>query len=136
MRERILKTLRGIALVNGFGQLAMSQVHILAITKVFQKEIGFYLFFYIIFCLLTGFNTFLLEKRTGIVFFIATNWLTAVAGYIYLHILQTDIANQDALTLADVQSSWMLVIVSIAILLVNSLAIPYLSWGQVKPNWE
>jgi len=134
VKEWILKTLRGIALANGFGQLAMSQVHILAITKVFEKSIGFYLFFYIIFCLLTGFNAFLLEKRTGIIFFVAINWLTAVAGYVYLHLLRTDIANQETLTLVDVQLSWSLVIVSIVILLINSLAIPFLSWGQAKSS--
>ena len=132
MREWILRIFRGIALINAFGQLAISQVHISAATKVFAKEIGFYLFLFIIFCIVTGFNTFLLEKNRGIVFFAFTNWIAAGAGYMYLHILRTDIANQKALTLADVQLSWVLVIVSIAICLINSLAIPFLSWGKVK----
>jgi hypothetical protein len=132
VREWILNIFRGIALLNAFGQLAISQVHISAATKLFVKEVGFYLFFFIIFCLVTGFNTFLLEKSRGIVFFAFTNWLTAGAGYIYLRILQTDVANQQTLTLADVQLSWMLVIVAIAVCLINSFAIPFLSWGQVE----
>jgi hypothetical protein len=134
VREWILRILRGIALANAFGQLAISQVHISAATKVFAKEIGFYLFFFVIFCLITGFNAFLLEKHKGIAFFAFTNWITAGAGYIYLRILQTDVANQQALTLADVQVSWVLVIVAIVICLINSFAISFLSWGQVKTS--
>lgn len=134
MREWILRILTGIALINAFGQLAMSQVHISAITKIFANEIGFYLFFFIIFCLLTGFNTFLLENRRGIFFLVLANWATAIAGIIYLQILQADIANQANLTLAEVQSSWILAIVAIIICVVNSVAIPYLSWGQVKTS--
>ena len=41
MKERILTILRYVALANALGQLALSQVHILAITKVFAEEIGF-----------------------------------------------------------------------------------------------
>lgn len=132
MKEWILRILRGIALINAFGQLALSQIHIEAITKIFVKEIGFYLFFFIIFCLLTGFNTYLSENRRGLVLLVLSNWVTVIAGGIYLRILQTDVANQDVLTLADVQFSWMLAIAAVVICLVNSVAIPYLSWGQVK----
>lgn len=134
MSEWILKILRGIALVNAFGQLALSQVHISIITKVFAKEIGFYLFFFIIFCLLTGFNTFLLERYKSIIFFSFINWITIAAGFIYLQILQTDVASQQALTLEDVQVSLILVLAAIVICAVNSLAIPFLSWGKVKSN--
>ncbi|GAB5493177.1 MAG: hypothetical protein Phog2KO_33920 [Phototrophicaceae bacterium] len=134
MRDWLLRILRVIALVNAFGQLAISQIHISAITKVFINEIGFYLFFFIIFCLLTGFNTFLAENRRGIVFLILANWVTAVAGYIYVDILQTDVANQQSLAFADIQLSWTLAVVAIAICLVNSIAIPILSWGQIKTN--
>ena len=91
-------------------------------------------FFFIIFCLLTGFNTFLAENRRGIVFLILANWATAVAGYIYVDILQTDVANQQSLAFADVQLSWTLAVVAIAICLVNSVAIPILSWGQIKTS--
>ena len=136
MSEWILKILRGIALVNAFGQLALSQVHISVITKVFAKEIGFYLFFFIIFCLLTGFNTFLLEKYKSIIFFAFINWLTAAAGFIYLQILQADVANQQVLTLEDVQLSLVLVIAAIVICIINSFAIPLLSWGQVRTSLE
>ena len=132
MKDRMLNILRGLALINALGQLAISQVHISVATKIFAKEIGFYLFFFIIFCLITGFNALLLEKRGGIIFFAFTNWLTIAVGFIYLSILQADVASQDALTLADVQSSWLLVIAAIAICAINSLAIPYLGWGQAK----
>lgn len=134
MREWILKILQAIALANAFGQLAISQIHISTITKIFINEIGFYLFFFIIFCLLTGFNTFLSENRRGIVFLILANWVTAIAGYMYVNILQTDVANQQSLAFADIQLSWTLVVAAIVICLINSVAIPYLSWGQLKTS--
>lgn len=132
MREWLLRILRGIALLNAFGQLAVSQVHIDAITKIFAKEIGFYLFLFIIFCLVTGFNSLLLETYRGIAFFAFTNWITAGAGYVYLRILEADVADQQALTLADVETTRNLVIAAIIICLINSIALPYLSWGKAK----
>lgn len=134
MRDWILKILQILALANAFGQLALSQIHVSTITKVFINEIGFYLFFFIIFCLLTGFNTFLAENRRGLVFLVLANWVTAFAGYIYVGILQTDVANQQSLAFADVQLSWTLVVAAIVICIVNSLAIPILSWEQVETS--
>ena len=136
MRDWILKIFLGFALVNAFGELAIAQIHILAITKVFAKEIGFYLFLFIIFCLVTGFNALLLERYTGIIFFAFLNWITAGAGYIYLRILQSDIVSQQNLTFAEVRLSWLLVVISISICLINSVAIPLLSWDNAKMGGE
>ena len=79
---------------------------------------------------MTGFNSLLLETYRGIVFFAFTNWLTIGAGYMYLRILEADIADQQALTLADVQLTRNLVIASIIICLINSVVLSYLSWSK------
>lgn len=132
MNEWTFKIAKLIVLMNGLGQLALSQIHILASTKMFTKEIGFYLFFFIIFGLANGFNTFLLKKVRGLVFFIFTSWLTAGFGYIYLRILEADVAMQDTLTMADVQNSWTMIVVAIVICLVGSIVVPLMGWKEAR----
>ena len=132
MTELLLKLTIGIAFFNALGQLAGSQIHILATTKLFAREIGVYLFLFIIFGLVTGFNVFLLEKKRGLLFFAFSSWVTVVAGLIYLNILQTDVAAQETLTMVDVQQSWMLVIISIGINVVGSFLIPLLGWRDAR----
>ena len=132
MKEWILKIAVGIILVNGLGELALTQIHVLAITKLFVNEIGLYLFMFIIFGITATFNALSLEKRQSIIFFAVSCWITAVFGFIYLRLLQADVAGQDTLTMADVQTSWLLIIISIGIYLVGSVVIPWLSWGNIK----
>lgn len=134
MKEWLLKFAIGIALINGLGQLAGSQIHISAITKLFAREIGFYLFLFIIFGLVTTFNAFLLDKKKGILFFAISCWVTAGVGAVYLNIIQTDVAAHKALSMADIQQTWVLVIVSIIILLINSLVVPLLSWRDARSD--
>ena len=131
----LLKSLpRWIVFLNSITQLALSQVHILATTKIFKNEIGFYLFFFVIFGLVTGFNTFLLEKRRGIIFFSVSCWVSSLMGFIYLRLLEADVAAQEVLTMADVKGTWVLVIVAICINLAASVIIPILHWGDVKED--
>ena len=132
MRELALKIASGIMLINGLGELAASQIHILASTKIFASEIGVYLFLFIIFGLVSAFNVFTLKSPRGLIFFSLSCWITAWAGYVYLKILQTDMAAHDSLTMADVNDSWLLVVVSIGICLVGSLLIPLLGWENAK----
>ena len=132
MKAWILKIAVGIVLINGLGELALTQIHVGAITKLFVNEIGVYLFMFIIFGLTAGFNAFSLESRRNIILFTVSCWVTAVFGYIYLTLMQTDVAAQNTLTMADVQTSWLLIVISIGIYLVGSLVIPWLSWGNVK----
>ena len=53
-REFFLRIVTGILLLVGVGHLAVSQIHIAAITKIFANQIGFYLFVFVIFGLTTG----------------------------------------------------------------------------------
>jgi hypothetical protein len=128
MKAFAMKMAAAAVFINALGQLAGSQVHILAITKIFANEIGFYLFLFILCGLVTAFNVFLLETRKGLFFFIVSSWATAVAGYIYVRLMQTDVAAQERLSMAEVQASWTLVILSIGIYLIGSLIIPALGW--------
>ncbi len=133
-KEIVLKGVIAVVLLTGIGGLAISQVHISTITKLFVREIGFYLFLFVIFGLTTSFNTFLLDKRRGIIFFVLSGWFAAAAGIVYLQLMQADVASQAALTMVDVQTSWYIVIFSIAVFMISSLVVPFLSWGDVNDN--
>ena len=132
MKDLALKFIVGIMLISALGELAMSQIHIQAITKIFANEIGIYLFLFIIFGLTTAFNAYLLEKRTSLILLTLSGLMAVGAGYVYLRIMQTDVAAQEALTMADVRTSWLLVIISMGIYLVGLLVIPVFAWGNIK----
>ena len=54
------------------------------------------------------------------------------SGIIYLRILQADVLQQENLTLADVNQSWRFVIFALVIYAIGIVAIPLLSWPDVK----
>ncbi len=132
MKDLVLKLIVGIMLISALGELALSQIHIQAITKIFANEIGIYLFLFIIFGLTTAFNAYLLEKRTGLIVFILSGLMAMGAGFVYLSTMQTDVAAQGALTMADVRTSWLLVSISMGIYLVGMIVVPMLTWGKTK----
>ncbi|MBE2220709.1 MAG: hypothetical protein IAF02_04170 [Anaerolineae bacterium] len=134
MKDIVLKTAVYILLITALGQLAASQIHILAITKIFANQIGFYLFMFIIFGITTAFNGYLLNnKRRGLILFVGSGILAIGAGYIYMTLMQTDVAAQKTITMADVQSSWLLVAGSIAIYGIGLLVISLITLVSSKP---
>lgn len=132
MKDLVLKLIVGLLLVSALGELAMSQIHIQAITRIFANEIGIYLFLFIIFGITTAFNAYLLENRTSLIVFTATGLLTLGTGYLYLTTMQTDVAAQQILTMTDVRTSWILISISMGIYLVGLLVVPVLAWGKTK----
>ena len=135
-REFFLRIVTGIMLIVGVGHLAISQIHISAITKIFANQIGFYLFVFIIFGLTTGFNAILVEKPFSVVSLIGSAILSAIGGFIYLRLLQADVLEQEKLAMADVSDSFQLVAVSIGIYLVGAIIVSVLSWPDVKAASE
>lgn len=134
MKEWVFRTAAVILMINALATLALSQVHILAITQIFAPEIGIYLFLFVIFGLTTAFNASLAEKRTSILLFILTSFLVIGFGLIYLWIMQGDVAEQDTLTMSseDIRNSWVLIIVSLAIYVAGLILVPLLGWGNVE----
>ena len=131
-RELTLRILTAILFIVGVGQLAISQVHIAAAAKIFANEIGLYLFIFIIFGLTTGFNAVLIEKPFSIVSLLVSSVFASVGGFVYLRLLQADVAQQEQLTMADVNNSFQLVVASTVIYLVISIIVSILSWPDVK----
>lgn len=132
MRTFLLRIVSGILLITGVGQLAMAQIHVEAITKIFANQIGFYLFLFIIFGLTTGFNAVLLEKPRSLISFVVSGVIAVSSGFVFLQLMQADVVRQDALTMADVSQSWQMAIASIVIYGVGTLLLPFLSWPDLK----
>lgn len=93
--------------IAGLGNLAISQIHISTITKVFAPEIGFYFFLFIIFGLVSFMNSLNLRKAssnsgnailTGIFGVLASGM-----GLVYIKILLDDIAKENLLTMSDIR---------------------------------
>jgi hypothetical protein len=131
-REISLKIITTILLIVGVGQLAISQIHIAAATKIFANQIGIYLFIFMIFGLTTGFNAVLIEKPRSILLLIVSSIIGSWGGFVYLRLLQADVVLQEKLTMTDVNDSFRLVAASIVIYLVGSIIVSFLSWPDVK----
>ena len=131
-RELFVRIATAIMFIVGVGQLAISQIHIGAATKIFANQIGFYLFAFIIFGLTTGFNAVLIDKPRSVLSLIMSSVLSAGGGFIYLRLLQAEVIRQEQLTMADVNDSFRLVVASIVIYLVGSIIVSVLSWPDVK----
>ena len=132
MRPILQRLVAFILCITGVGQLAFSYIHVEAITKIFTNQIGFYLFLFIIFGLTTGINAVLLEKPRSLISFVFSGIVAVISGYVYLDIIQADVARQDVLTMADVSQSWQIVIASMAIYGIGTLLLPFLSWADLK----
>lgn len=132
MKDILLKLATGIVFLTGVGDLAASQVHVGASTKIFANQIGIYLFLFIIFGLTTAFNAVLLEKMRSVFFFVLSGLIATGAGYIYLGLLRADVAAQERLTMADVQTSFTMVVVSMVVYAVGVIVIPVLKWEEIK----
>ena len=131
-REFFLRIASGILLIVGVGQLAISQIHIEAITKVFANQIGFYLFLFMIFGLTTGFNAVLIEKPLSVASLIVSAILSSIGGVIYLRILQAEVVTQEQLTMVDVNESFRYVAFSIVVYLAGAILVSFLSWPDVR----
>ncbi|MDC7242352.1 MAG: hypothetical protein PQJ50_18505 [Spirochaetales bacterium] len=105
MKEMIFKTSRFIVFAVALGQLALSQVHIAVITRVFDSSIGFYLFLFVISGLVMGFNTSAIHSGSRIPLFIAGCAASLVTGLLYLRMLIADVLAGNLLTWPDIHLS-------------------------------
>lgn len=97
--------------IAAIGQLALSQIHIEVITRVFEPAVGFVLFLFVTFGVVTAFSSSSLHKGTGVVPYLLIVSTATVVGFIYLRIVIRDIQLDNVLTLPEAIGS--LVIASI-----------------------
>lgn len=117
-----LVVLLGLA---GVGNLAISQVQISVITKVFAPEIGFYFFLYIIFGLVTFMNGLNVRKQTAnpgnMILLVIFGLLAALMAVLYIRMLLNDVAAENILVFKDIAFSVYLTGISGAIYGLGSL---------------
>jgi hypothetical protein len=126
MKSKLLNIMIAVMALVGVVQLALSQFHIATITKLFTRQVGFYLFFFILTGLVLSFSlTGLKEKKNllsvGII--LALNLLSAG---IYIKMLFNDLNTHANLSFADIKVSFIAVVVGIVISVVSYAIIFYL----------
>jgi len=96
-------------------QLALSQIHIAAITKVFVLEVGFFLFLYIIFGLLITFNLMSKNNESSKFLFQTTGsiFIAVATGGYFMYLMYSDYKSNSLVELDQIQLSLILVGVGI-----------------------
>lgn len=123
MKEKILNITIGIMSVNAILQLALSQIHISAITSLFVPEIGFYLFGVILMALVTLFNLTSIKKSSNEILLVICSLIATVVGIIYTRMLLNDYNTHASITFEDIKYSLYLVIISTVIIFFGTIIV-------------
>lgn len=121
MKEKIFKTAKFLVFATAIAQLALSQIQIEIITKVFEPSVGFALFGYSIFGVLMAFNSSSYQHGKKAILFIGGTILVVLTGLNYLRMLLLDINAGNLLTFADIKTGLILVVVSLAVYGIGSV---------------
>jgi uncharacterized membrane protein len=123
MKEKVLKITIFIMAANALLQLALSQVHIQTITKIFAPEVGFFLFATILFGLVTLFNLTNLKTSNNDFLLIFCSLLVTIVGVIYVRMILNDFRVQDSVTFQDISKSLYLISASVVIYAVGTIIV-------------
>ena len=115
MKEKVFKTAKTLMFLVALGQLALSQVHIGIITKVFAPSVGIVLFLFIIFGLVTAFSSSAIARGTNAGVALLGCLAALIMGFFYLRILFADIATGTLLSFADARLSILFSLVAMAV---------------------
>lgn len=107
----IFRLCRSAVYIAAIGQLALSQIHIEVITRVFEPSVGFVLFLFVTFGVVTAFSSSSLHKGTAVVPYLLIVSIATILGFVYQRIVIRDIRLDNVLTLTEAIGS--LVIASI-----------------------
>lgn len=115
MKEKIFTIAKFLIFATAILQLAISQLHIDIITKVFDPAIGFYLFLFTIFGVLMAFNSSSYKSGEKTFIFILGTLAAVITGILYVNVIFSDIAAGNLLTFKDAQQSIIIAISTITI---------------------
>lgn len=121
MKEKIFTWAKLIVFMTAISQLALSQIQISVITKVFNPNVGFYLFGFTIFSVLMAFNSSSYEHGKKLPIFIGGLILAVFTGINYINTLLTDIKQANLLTMEDIKTALIISVVAIAIYATGSV---------------
>ncbi|MCG8572798.1 MAG: hypothetical protein MJB14_21915 [Spirochaetes bacterium] len=123
MKEKLFHFFKYSIFAVALLQLALSQIHISVITKVFATHIGFYLFLFILFGLVLAFNVVTLKRKSNMLPAVLFSIAALVSGYIYLKILYTSIGTSKVLVFDDVLVLVLFSVLSLLVYVVHSLGL-------------
>lgn len=118
MKEKIFNIAKYIIFVTAILQLAISQIHIDVITKVFEPSVGFSLFLFTIFSVLMAFNSSSYQYGQRTLLVIAGCAAAVVSGGVYLNVVFSDIATETLITFVDAKQSITAVCITLGIYLI------------------
>lgn len=117
------KTIRLIVMLTALVQLAVSQIHIGMITNLFVRDIGFYLFIFIISGLLILFNLTSMKDpgagKSQVPMMSVVTLVSLGSGITFLVKTYGDFLVQDSVLLEDIQVSMAFIIVSMVVYLIG-----------------
>lgn len=131
MKEKLFKISKALLIAVGLIELAISQVHIEMITKLFTSYVGFYLFIFIISGMLIMFNLSSMKvDDSGKVkeFILATVAALASGGY-FMVISFNDLATQESVIIEEISLSLICIGVGMAVYAIGTIAV-LLSYGM------
>lgn len=125
MDTLLYRSTRMLLMATALIQLAISQIHIEMITQLFVREIGFYLFLFIISGLLILFNlTSMAQSANGrLGMYIGTTLAAIVSGVIFITKTSGDYQVQESVTLETIQLSLGFTLISMVIYLVGGVIV-------------
>lgn len=115
MKTKLLNITILIMSITALLELAMSQVHIKTITKLFSAEVGFYLFLFIIFGLVTLFNLTSIKQSNNNALFILCTVIVVAMGVKYIKLLLNDYRVYENIIFSDISNALYLAIAGMII---------------------
>lgn len=129
MKEKLFNIARFSMFAVALVQLALSQIHIAIITKIFATEIGFFLFLFIIFGVVVAFNSMNLKSGKNMLIDVVGVVIASLAGIKYLSLVLQDLAVPNLLTFDEARVSIYFSILTIAIYMIGLLVL-FLTKGK------
>ncbi len=123
MGSKVFKISKWLISAVAVMQLAISQIHIKVITKVFDSSIGFYLFLFILFGMVMTFNISTMKSKSKILLYLITAVAAVASGLKYIMLLFQDISTGAYLTFEQAQISVVLSIAALFVYFIFSILI-------------
>lgn len=127
MKEKLFKVSKALIIAVSLIELAISQVHIEMITKLFTSYVGFYLFIFIIAGMLIMFNLSSMKvDDSGKVkeFILATIAAVASGGY-FLMISFNDLATQESVIIEEIRLSLICIAAGMIVYALGTIAVVF-----------
>ena len=125
MKEKLFKIAKALLVTVSLLELALSQIHIEMITKLFTSHVGFYLFLFVISGMLVLFNltSMTIDNSGKLKEFIMAIVVAAASGIYFVYVTWTDFITQESVMFEDIQLSVALICIGLVIYILGCISI-------------